>query len=253
MNQSKALSLSQYFIGGLFVLFTSLCSVTIIGFLLALGDFAYPLWYDLLAIGGHIEQFSPANHFKPYLHLADKAEHIRLFEQINSAVLNGGQGLANIKVHNPDEKLLGHLLRSPEIIHLQDVAHLFAKLQAGAIASVIIWTALLIGLWRKNYRIPTMKQQLITLLSGVVVCLLLLLVFGAESIFNQMHLWVFPVGHPWYFYYEDSLMSTLMKAPDLFLAIAGLWAVLAGVLTIGLSYLINWLFVGRRPTSSELV
>jgi len=35
-----------------------------------------------------------------------------------------------------------------------------------------------------------------------------------------LHVLIFPADHQWFFYYQDSLMSTLMKAPDLFAGIA---------------------------------
>jgi hypothetical protein len=44
-----------------------------------------------------------------------------------------------------------------------------------------------------------------------------------------MHVWVFPADHQWFFYYQDSLMSTLMKAPYLFGYIAVALVALATV------------------------
>ena len=38
--------------------------------------------------------------------------------------------------------------------------------------------------------------------------------------FYQFHIWLFPADHEWFFYWQDSLMSTLMKAPVLFGGIA---------------------------------
>jgi hypothetical protein len=47
-----------------------------------------------------------------------------------------------------------------------------------------------------------------------------------------MHILVFPDDHQWFFYYQDSLMSTLMKAPDLFAGIA-IQIVLVGLVLYG--------------------
>ncbi|MFN2223885.1 MAG: DUF1461 domain-containing protein, partial [Candidatus Promineifilaceae bacterium] len=38
--------------------------------------------------------------------------------------------------------------------------------------------------------------------------------------------WICPPGHQWFFYYQDSLMTTMMKAPVLFAGIAAEWLVL---------------------------
>jgi hypothetical protein len=43
---------------------------------------------------------------------------------------------------------------------------------------------------------------------------------------------VFPEGHKWFFYYQDSLMSTVLKAPDSFIyfgVILGIFALLVFV------------------------
>ena len=55
---------------------------------------------------------------------------------------------------------------------------------------------------------------------------------GAEPLFYQLHHWWFPAGHQWFFYYEESLMSMMMKAPDLFGAIAAIWLALAVTLLL---------------------
>ena len=44
-------------------------------------------------------------------------------------------------------------------------------------------------------------------------------VFGFTDIFYYLHTLVFPENHQWFFYYQESLMSSLMKAPDLFAGI----------------------------------
>jgi len=48
---------------------------------------------------------------------------------------------------------------------------------------------------------------------------------GEGGLFAWLHEQVFPPGHQWFFYYQESLMTTLMKAPHLFgpvaLALAG--------------------------------
>jgi hypothetical protein len=58
------------------------------------------------------------------------------------------------------------------------------------------------------------------------------MIWGAKAIFYQMHILVFPDDHQWFFYYQDSLMSTLMKAPDLFAGIA-IQIVLVGLVLYG--------------------
>jgi len=57
---------------------------------------------------------------------------------------------------------------------------------------------------------------------------------GPENVFNQLHIWVFPKENEWFFYYQDSLMSTLMLAPTLFGWIASALVVLAAIFWTGI-------------------
>jgi hypothetical protein len=56
---------------------------------------------------------------------------------------------------------------------------------------------------------------------------------------------VFPEGHQWFFYYQDSLMSTLMKAPYLFGYIA------LALLVLTLALLTALLAAASRTTRSS--
>ena len=57
----------------------------------------------------------------------------------------------------------------------------------------------------------------------VLIVLTAVLMLFVQKLFNQLHVWAFPDDHQWFFYYEDSLMSTMMKAPVIFAYIAIIW------------------------------
>ncbi len=67
---------------------------------------------------------------------------------------------------------------------------------------------------------PSTKKLLISVLSLIALALVLMLAFGTKKLFYWLHAVVFPDDHQWFFYYEESLMSMLMKAPDLFVPIS---------------------------------
>ena len=94
---------------------------------------------------------------------------------------------------------------------------------------IILLTLLL----RNRQQLPSVKQLLAGLL-GLGVVVVAVLVLGAEKVFYQFHVWIFPAGHQWFFYYEESLMSMMMKAPDLFGYIAIMLVVLAVIIQVGL-------------------
>ena len=87
------------------------------------------------------------------------------------------------------------------------------------------------------------KQQGL-LLGGLLAAVgLVLLIAGPTAVFYQLHIWIFPDDHQWFFYYQESLMSTMMKAPDLFggigATIGGLGIVIFGLYLLLVSRLVR--------------
>jgi hypothetical protein len=181
---------------------------------LASQHYGFSLWYDWLDIGAHIQRYAPRNYFIAGLQDVDHAEHIRLFNAISEAVHSSGAGLANIYFDWHGK--MQPLLRVPEIEHLQDVANLVDVMR------LVTWgaTGLAIAGCVFLRARPVWKVQLLMLGIMALVISAVVLILGPKAVFYQMHVWVFPPGHQWFFYYQESLMSTLMKAPDLFGAIA---------------------------------
>lgn len=180
-------------------------------------NYNYGFWYDWYGIGAHIEHFGPQNRFISGLELLDKAAHVQLFDAISMAVHQQGNGLADIHFDRAGQSVA--LLRQAEIIHLQDVANLIDVLHRAALVIAIVTVLLLAGLlWRRTA--PHWKQQLFWLLGLLAVTAGGVLMIGPKAVFYQLHVWIFPDNHQWFFYYQESLMSTLMKAPVLFGGIA---------------------------------
>ncbi len=186
-------------------------------------NYSYGFWYDWYSIGTHIERFGPQNRYILGLELLDKEEHVRLFDDISIAVHQHGEGLADIHFQHGDQPVA--LLHTAEVVHLQDVANLIDVLYSASLLIAFVTLLLLAGLlWRGTA--PLWKQQLFCLLGTLVVTGGVVLVIGPKEVFYQLHVWIFPDNHQWFFYYQDSLMSTLMKAPVLFGGIAV--AIIAG-------------------------
>ncbi len=197
--------------------------------MLAAVDFLYPVFYDAIDIAGHIETFAPQNRYKADFGTTTREERLRLFSEIVDAIHASGAGLADLRYHRPEGEVIDTLLREPEVGHLQDVANLVDRIApVGWLA--VAWTTIHLLLIRLfGWRVPSLMRllgaSLLAVLAGVAVVLLI----GPRRVFYWFHEWVFPPDHPWFFYYQDSLMSTMMKAPDLFGAIA------AALLALGLA------------------
>lgn len=198
----------------------ALASLWIAWRVLAAFDFLYPVFYDAIDVHGHIETFAPQNRYKADFGATTREERLRLFGEIVDAIHASGEGLAEIAYRRADGRVIDTLLRAPEVGHLQDVAHLVDRIApVGWLA--VGWTAIHLLLVRLfGWPLPSLARLLGASLLAVAAGTGLVLLIGARRVFYWSHAWAFPPDHPWFFYYQDSLMSTMMKAPDLFGAIA---------------------------------
>jgi len=215
-----------------------LLSFTLAWILLLPSDFAYPIWYDHAGIGSAIDLYGPQNRFKAGFGDTSRAQRISIFAQIDRAVNRGGKGLENIQYQSASSDGPQQFLRPNEIEHLRDVSRLidFCKMLSlinVGVCSVLMFLALKVRLFLVRW--STQLQGILALSAGTG---LILLAFGAENVFNHLHMWIFPAGHQWFFYYQDSLMSTLMFAPHLFGWIALALVALALPAYVGLNTIV---------------
>lgn len=191
-------------------------------------NFLYPAWYEVLHIDQVIATYGPQNRYRTGFETTTKTERIRLFAALVKAVHQQGQGLETLAYHEPGGHPIAPLLTTPEIIHLQDVSNLIDKLSLiGQIA--ILGLLLLIGLLLlQPYSKLPIKKLLLGTIVGLMVGTGIILLMGPVNVFYGLHELLFPKDHSWFFYYQDSLMTTLMKAPVIF----GYIAVSLGILTL---------------------
>ena len=184
--------------------------------LLATLDFLYPWLYESASIGQHIDEFAPQNRYRERFEETTRAERVRLFAEIARAIRRDGRGLELIRYRDADGETLGILLRPPERVHLQDVARLVTRLEAVGLVAMALLAFQLVYLRRRRTTLPAAVRMLGLTALGILGAAGVVLLLGPRDVFYQMHVWVFPADHQWFFYYQDSLMSTLMKAPYLF-------------------------------------
>jgi hypothetical protein len=194
---------------------------------LAAVDFLYPVLYEGLDIRAHVLQFAPQNRYKQGFETTTRNEHVRLFRAIVDAIHDSGRGLAELEYRDALGRPIDRLLREPEITHLEDVARLIDRLvPIGWLA--VAWTAMQLALLRwLGWAVPSLARLLGASVLAALGATALVLVIGPRRVFYWLHDLVFPPENPWFFYYQDSLMTTMMKAPDLFGAIAAVLLALA--------------------------
>jgi uncharacterized membrane protein len=218
----------QYAGWGVYSLSGFIWAIFISWIIMASVHFAYPILHDVLDISQHTEKYGPQNRYRKHFQLTDKNERERLFSEINRSIHNNGEGLEDIQYHNARTgQPINTLLHRAEIIHLQDVAKLINVFTWVSLISLGIWLSLLTLYTKGHQIIPTPKQQLLSSLGLIGLSTLLILLIGPVKVFYAFHEWFFPANHQWFFYYQDSLMTILMKAPFLFGYIAILMLLIA--------------------------
>jgi len=218
--------------------------------LLAQIDFAYPTGYKLLHLDKNIAEFAPLNHYKKGFEYTTAQEHWNLFAQITDAVQHQGKGLAEISYRLPNG-IKTALMRSEEITHLQDVSHLIDTFYKVGLAGLLVWSAAFFIAYRQKLPFPSLRNMALGFSGGILIIASIILTIGATKVFYWFHTKIFPSGHQWFFYYEDSLMTTLMKAPDIFAFIACLLMLVLCIIWGSTTYLM-WRSTGQiaQRTSS---
>lgn len=183
-------------------------------------NFLYGLWHDHAGIGENIEIYAPQNRFRHGFETTDAETRASLFAGMVDAIHNQGAGLKQLSYINGYNQKTTPLLHRYEIEHLTDVANLIDFLAYLGWGLLLIWAALTTYMLMAKNAFPSWLSAVKNILSGLLITGLLIMLFGAKNLFYQLHIWIFPAEHKWFFYYQDSLMSTMMKAPDLFAYIA---------------------------------
>jgi hypothetical protein len=197
--------------------------------LLVSTDFLYPLWYQVIGIDRTIAEYGPKNRYRDHFELTTREERTRLFAAIVAGIHDGGQGLETLAYHDARGKAVAPLLRPPEITHLRDVARLVDGMYRLGIGAAMLWLVALVWLWRLRLPPPPLGRYFAGLGLVAVLSMLAVIAIGTKKAFYTAHTLIFPAGHQWFFYYEESLMTMLMKAPDLFAAIAAEWLLLTAL------------------------
>lgn len=215
--------------------------------LLYLANYNYEFWYSQLSIEQHIARFAPENRLdKNGFETTTKEDRTELFRAIGHAINNGGEGLRTLEYKpHPDANPI-IFLTDPEAVHLEDVANLIDLLEPIGWAATVLLVVLVVWAIVGNIPLPGLTVSLLTLLVIAVLLAVVITVVGPRDVFSALHEFVFPAEHQWFFYYQDSLMTTLMKAPDIFFAIGAAWALLATLIYLSITLMFRFIERARN-------
>lgn len=226
----QALSTGAYTISSL------VCAIFISWVVLASVDFTYPWLHDSLNIEQHTLKYGPQNRYRDNFENTNRDERIRLFSAINTSIHDHGHGLAEIEYFDKNTQTkINTLLHTSEILHLTDVSYLIDLFRITALASFLLWLGLILQRFKRSQLAPNIKQQSLSTLSIIILFSIIILIIGPVNVFYAFHELLFPANHKWFFYYQESLMTILMKAPTLF----GYIAILITLLSIPIFIIMN--------------
>ncbi len=205
--------------------------------LLSRVDFFYPSLHQWLDIQSTVTEFGAENKYKKGFEKTTYPQHVQYFSDIVIAINNDGKGLNDITYPYNGRNI--NLLRKPEVLHLEDVARLLNGLTYFSYAMMLVMLLILIHRYRYKIELPSVKAQVVQLIVLVGTLTAVSGIIGFKAVFYWLHQVSFPAENEWFFYYQDSLMTTMMQAPTLFGPISAFIVVGACLLFVVLNLLIT--------------
>ena len=208
-------------------------------------NFFFSQIYEYNGIEEQIAKYGPQNRNRNGFETTTKSERAKIFGEIVRSVNNGGQGLEDIVYRDASGEIIDTFLTQPEIDHLNDVARLIGHLSRilsyfAAILGVLVMVFWIGKAWKNidKWRPYTVAKSFLSILALLLVCCGMVLAVGPQRVFYALHEWIFAGMAPWHFYFQESLMTTMLTEP-LFGSISILLMVSAFAIWVLLSALIN--------------
>lgn len=180
-------------------------------------DFFYPALYSSLSIEEHIQKFAPKNrnHIRRNFKETTPFEHQLLFKKIVDGIQEDGRGLKDLQFFSKRINNHINLLTRPEIVHLKDVSLLVKRFNQFSLIAAALFLSCLLCMAKLKIKpyMPFQQFRILLLSLGGIGGIVLFI--GPKKVFYKAHELIF-TENQWFFYYEESLMTTLMKAPDIF-------------------------------------
>ena len=184
---------------------------------LSTANFFFDRIYEFHALDEQIKRFAPQNRNKTNFEITSSAEHHRIFAEIVSSINSSGDGLSEISYYSPDGEKIDAFLTNDEITHLKDVSQLVVSSEQ----LILILISLLIlfygfcyfykvqksrYFWKPVSTILSFSTMVLTLILGAGI----IMVLGPRNVFHILHKLLFSGKGQWFFYYQESLMTTLL-------------------------------------------
>ena len=184
---------------------------------LSSANFFFDRLYEFHAIEEQIKKYAPQNRNRENFEKTSNLEHERIFGEIVSSINSNGDGLAEISYFDPSGDKIDTFLTDDEITHLKDVSGLIVSCtEIVLFLSFVLIVFYGFSLYYKVNRSRYFWKPVSTFLSLSSMVLTLLLItggvflVGARKVFHILHELFFADKGQWFFYYQESLMTTLL-------------------------------------------
>ena len=212
---------------------------------LSTANFFFDRLYEIHAIDEQIRKYAPQNRNKTNFEITSSTEHKRIFAEIVASINSSGDGLAEIKYFSPSGEKIDTFLTKDEITHLKDVSQLLVSSEQ----LVLILISLLVlfygfCFYYKLSRSRYFWKPVGTILSFSIMVLTLIfvaaivMVIGPRPVYHILHELLFAGKGQWFFYYQDSLMTTLLPE-SLFATIAVMLVTAAFIYWMFINFIIQ--------------
>ena len=203
--------------------------------LLSKADFFFTQIYEYNELEDHIDHYAPQNRNRDDFEATTRQERVRIFGEIVTAINSDGSGLDDIEYRTRSGEKIDKFLTDPEIEHLSDVSDLVSYayrvglIVAGALAAFYLSCKAYKSIKGKYLWKPaSVSSSFISMLILTSIIVAAVFAVGPQTVFYALHEVFFADKAQWYFYFQDSLMTTLM--PESVFAIIAVILLLATLL-----------------------
>ena len=184
---------------------------------LSSANFFFDRLYEFHAIEEQIKKYAPQNRNRKNFEITSSLEHERIFGEIVSSINSNGKGLARISYFDPSGEIIDTFLTDDEVTHLEDISGLILS----STELVLLLTFALIAFYGFSYYYKVTRSKFFwkpvstfLSLSSMVLTLILItggvFLVGPRKVFHILHELFFANKGQWFFYYQESLMTTLL-------------------------------------------
>ena len=183
-------------------------------------NFLFNQLYEYNQLEEHIEKYAPQNRNRDNFETTTKEDRVRVFGEIVDAINNNGFGLQDIVYMTDSGEIIDKFLTNDEIDHLNDVSGLIKNINEANIYLIAILAAIILFCWIYKVRKAKYFWKPVSVFAAFFNMIVLLaagcsMVFaiGPQNVFYFLHEWFFADKAQWHFYFQDSLMTTLLPEP----------------------------------------